>query len=77
MKKNLVITLSDKYIGRIKEIVKMLSNDGLVIANVYEFGVITGTTEEINVEKIKKHKEIEALTEELNISISPPDSELQ
>jgi phosphoserine phosphatase len=77
MKKNLVITLSDKYIGRIKEIAKMLSNDGLVVTNVYDFGVITGTTEEINVDKIKKHKEIEALTEELNISISPPDSELQ
>lgn len=77
MKKNLIITLSEEYIGQREKIAKMLSNEGLDIVDIYEFGVITGTIDEKKIETIKKHKEIASLSEASNIKIPPPESEIQ
>lgn len=77
MKKNVVITLSENSINRLKSIAELLKSKGLVINNMYEFGVITGIIEESKISGLLEQKEIESLTEEQIVKISPPDSDIQ
>lgn len=77
MKIHIVITVSDKHLGETEEIANRLVKDGLKITNVYEFGVITGIIEENNIKRISDYTEVKSLTKEKNISISPPDEDIQ
>ena len=76
--KNIVITISDNFVNELKSIAQELHKDGLIITNVYEFGVIIGTVDDDKIiEKLRKHKEVISLTEEKQANISPPESEIQ
>lgn len=77
MKVNLVITVSQKYMTQTKEISEKLIKDGLDITAIHEFGVITGSIEKEEIPKINLHHEIESLTAEEIINISPPDETIQ
>ncbi len=76
--KNIVITISEDYIKELGSISDSLRKDGFEITNVYEFGVIIGTVADENIiEKLRKRKEIIALTEEKQANLPPPDSDIQ
>ncbi|MDO5979992.1 hypothetical protein [Flavivirga spongiicola] len=77
MKKNVIITISEDHLDRINSVVNLLSQDGLVIENVFEFGIITGVVDENKIEKLKKHQEILTLTDDVSQKISPPENEIQ
>ena len=63
--------------GNLKSIADLLKKEGLTITNLYDFGVITGSAEEIIIKKLRDHKEVISLTEEKQAFIAPPDSEIQ
>ena len=71
--KNIVITISENYLGNLKSIADLLRKEGLTITNLYDFGVITGCAAEIIIKKLRAHKEIISLTEEKQAFIAPPD----
>ena len=76
--KNIVITISDKYLTELSSISESLRKDGFEISNVYEFGVLIGTVADENIlNKLRKRKEIMALTEEKKVNIPPPDADIQ
>jgi hypothetical protein len=70
MIKNIVITVSESYLDKLKSIADSLRKDGLTITNLYDFGVITGNAEEKIIKKLRDHKEIISLTEEKQAFIS-------
>ena len=75
--KNIVITVSESYLDKLKSIADILSKDGLIITNLYEFGVITGSAKSKTIKKLRGRKEIISLTEEKQVFIAPPDADLQ
>ena len=75
--KNIVITVAEGYLDKLKSIADILRKDGLTITNLYEFGVITGNAEDKIIKKLRDHKEILSLTEEKQAFIGPPDSDIQ
>lgn len=77
MLKNIVITISESYLDKLKSIADLLKRDGMTITNLYDFGVITGNAEDKIINKLRDHKEIISLTEEKQAFISPPDAEIQ
>jgi len=77
MQKSLVITLSDTYAGKAKEIADLLSQDGLQVAQVFDFGVIIGTAPEEKITKLREHKAVIALNEEKQAKIAPPEDDIQ
>lgn len=77
MKKNVVITLSDEYIDKVKSIAESLTQEGLNVQDVFEFGIITGQLEEETIEKIKNRPEILELSEDKKRRyIDPPSSDI-
>lgn len=77
MIKNVVITISESCLDRLKSVADALHQEGLTITNLYEFGVIIGHADDKVINILRKHEEIISLTEQKYISISPPDSEIQ
>jgi hypothetical protein len=75
--KNIVITISDSYLYSLSSIAEIFRKEGLIITNLYEFGVITGNAEDKTIRKLYKHKEIISLTEDNQVNIAPPDSLIQ
>jgi hypothetical protein len=75
--KNIVITISDSYLYRLKTIAEILRKEGLNITNLYEFGVITGNAEDRIIKKLHEHKEIVSLKEDKYVEIAPPGSAIQ
>jgi len=75
--KNIVITVSESYLDKLKSIADILRKDGLTITNLYEFGVITGNAEDKIIKKLRDHKEIISVTEEKRAFIAPPNAEIQ
>lgn len=77
MKKNIVITLNDRYLEEIDNTLNNLREEGMIIKNVYEFGVVSGVLEEENFAKIRALKEVLLLKEDEKINIPPPSGEIQ
>lgn len=75
--KNIVITISENHLDNLTSIADLLRKEGLVITNLYDFGVITGSAEERIIKKLRDRKEIISLTEERQAFIAPPDSDIQ
>lgn len=75
--KNIVITLSDDCLDKINAVADSLSQEGLRITHLYEYGVITGSADELIIKTLRSRKEIVSLTEEKQASISPPNSDVQ
>lgn len=75
--KQIVITISKIYLNRLGSLMESLRKEGVTITNYYEFGVIVGYAEEEIIPRIRNHKEIVALTEEKQVGIPPPDSDIQ
>lgn len=77
MEKSLVITLSEAYAGKAKEIADLLSEEGLQVAQVFDFGIIIGTAPEEKITKLRAHKAVIALNEEKQAKIAPPEDDVQ
>lgn len=77
MRKYIIITISENYLDKLNSIADFLRKEGLLITQLYEFGVITGSCEEENIEKLKDHKEIISFAEDTPASIAPPDEDVQ
>lgn len=77
MKKNIVITLNDRYLEEIDNTLNYLREEGMIINNVYEFGVVSGILKEENFAKIRALKEVLLLKEEEKINIPPPNEDIQ
>lgn len=77
MKKSIVITVCQENIGTLQSFCEKLKSEGMELTNVFEFGVITGLTEENNIEHIENFPEVESVTIEKIITLPPPDSEIQ
>lgn len=75
--KNIIITVSESYLDKLKSFADLLRNDGLTITNLYEFGVITGKAEDRVIKKLRDYKEIISLTEDKQAFIAPPDADIQ
>jgi hypothetical protein len=75
--KNIVITISNSHLNRLKSVADLLCKEGLVITTLYEFGVIIGTADEKIIHTLRQHEEVISLTEEKQANISPPDAEVQ
>lgn len=75
--KRVVITISEYYLDRLSIVAEGLQEEGLTITHLYEFGVIIGVAEEEAIPRIRKHKEVAALTEEKQADVPPPDSTIQ
>ncbi len=75
--KNIVITLSEDCLERLNAVADSLSKEGLTITHLYEYGVITGCADELIIKSLRARQEIVSLTEEKQVTISPPDSEIQ
>lgn len=77
MKKNILITFNENYLNEIDNILDYLREEGMIINNVYDFGVVSGILEEDKFEKIRSFKEILLLKEDEKINIPPPDEDIQ
>ena len=77
MTKNIVITVSESYLDKLKYVADIFIEEGLTITNLYEFGVITGNAEDKVIKKLRSHKEIISLTEDKQIIIAPPNADIQ
>jgi len=77
LKKNILITFNENYLNEIDNILDYLREEGMIINNVYDFGVVSGILEEDKFEKIRSFKEILLLKEDEKINIPPPDEDIQ
>lgn len=75
--KNVIITVSENYLDKITSVSELLRENGLNIKHVFEFGVITGEVDEMNIQKLTTHREIFTMTEDKQANIPSPDSEIQ
>lgn len=62
--KKIVITIRDSEIPNIKNLTKLFASAGLIISDVFEFGVIIGSADEYTMKVLKTYKEIEWIDEE-------------
>ncbi len=77
MKKNIVITISENHLDKLRSVSEMLRHEGLEINQVFEFGVITGSIDESDMGRLKAHEEVLAVVEDKEVDIGPPDAEIQ
>jgi len=75
--KNVVITISEEYLEKMDVLAEIWEKSGLHITQKFEFGVITAQAEDDLIKLLKEKKEIISLTEDKEVSISPPDSNIQ
>lgn len=75
--KDVMITLGEKYIDELHNVAASLSSDGLVINQVYPFGVIKGQANDLVINKMRAHKEVDEVKEEKYVRIAPPESDIQ
>ncbi|NLJ00020.1 MAG: hypothetical protein GX371_02550 [Bacteroidales bacterium] len=75
--KRVVITIEEYYLDQLYVVADDLRSEGLIITQLYEFGVIIGEAAEEAITRIREHKEIAALTEEKQTTILPPDADIQ
>lgn len=75
MNKKVIITISESEVDKTKKISRLLKRDGLIIENVFDYGIITGFID--NLDKLDKYSEILDFNEEIIYKINPPDSEIQ
>ncbi len=75
--KRVVITIEEYYLDQLYVVADDLRSEGLIITQLYEFGVIIGEAAEEAITRIREHKEIAALAEEKQTSILPPDADIQ
>ncbi|MDD2247695.1 MAG: hypothetical protein PHC39_11615 [Proteiniphilum sp.] len=75
--RHIVITISEYYLDRLNSLAESLREEGLTITRLYEFGVIIGFAEDELIMRIRNHEGIVSLTEEKQIDIPPPDSDIQ
>ncbi|MDY9919889.1 MAG: hypothetical protein U2P89_13615 [Proteiniphilum sp.] len=75
--RQIIITISEFYLDKLTIVAEQLHREGLIITHLYEFGVIIGAAEEEVIPKIRNYKEVTSLVEDKQISIPPPDSEIQ
>lgn len=77
MKIKVIVTISDKYVKDIEEIQKCLLVDGLIVHELFDFGIIIGEIEEENLLQVRQKKEILSVIEDVQYKINPPESEIQ
>lgn len=58
-------------------VTESLRADGLIITQLYEFGVIVGIADEEVILKIRNYEEILSLSEEKEVTITPPEADIQ
>lgn len=73
----IVITISEIYLDRLSSVADNLREEGLIITHLYAFGVIIGKAEEEVIPKLRNHKEILSMTEEKEVNLTPPESDIQ
>ncbi len=73
----IVITISEIYLDQLSIVAENLREDGLIITHLYDFGVIIGMAEKEVILKIRNHKEIISMSEEKEVNLTPPESDIQ
>jgi hypothetical protein len=75
---DVVVTLAEDHISRIKTVAKRLTTQGLSINEVLETsGLITGSMQPDKIERLRKTKGVMALELSGDVQIAPPDSSIQ
>lgn len=75
---DVVITLAEDHISRIKTVAERLTAQGLSINDVLEnSGLITGSMQPGKIAKLRKAKGVMALELSGDVQIAPPDSSIQ
>jgi hypothetical protein len=77
MIKNIIVTVSENYLDKLQFVTDMLHKEGMTITNLYEFGVIIGNAEEEVIKKLTSNKAIISLTEDTQVYVPPPDTDIQ
>lgn len=77
MKSNIVLSIGDIHIHNLDIIVNKLEELGMSVDNTFEFGVITGTMENSDIQELKTISEIESFTVDAQVNLPPPDEEIQ
>ena len=75
--KRIIITVSEYYLQQLNVVADELREEGVTITQLHEYGVIVGLAAEETIERIRRHKEVAALTEEKEVRIAPPEAQVQ
>lgn len=75
--RHIIITISEYYLDRLGAVADSLRDEGLIVTQLYEFGVIIGFADEEVIPRIRNRAEIVSLNEEKEATIPPPDADIQ
>lgn len=75
--KNIIITLHENNLDRLEEMASIFRKDGLMVENVFPFGVITGKASEQLLGKLKRYSEVASISFDESVQLPPRDSEIQ
>jgi len=75
--RHIIITISEFYLDRLGDVAESLREEGLIVTQLYEFGVIIGFADEETIPRIRNRVEIVSLNDEKEATIPPPDHDIQ
>ena len=73
-----LITIDEAARGRVKALASSLKKSGLNVSHVMESsGIVAGTVRRANFAKLERHKGVSAVEVAGEVSIAPPDADVQ
>jgi len=75
--RHIIITISEFYLDHLGAVAESLREEGLIVTQLYEFGVIIGLADEEVIPRIRNRVEIVSLNDEKEVTIPPPDADIQ
>ena len=77
MKKNVIVILKKNITENKKLLIDKLCDNGLIINQFYDYGVISGVLEEEKFELVRSLGEVQTVEEDPIINIPPPNEDIQ
>jgi hypothetical protein len=78
MKKQILISIDDSYLGRMPAVIAELEGEGLEVQrSLPALGVVSGAAEEAKLPSLRGVNGVTSLEEEKTTQIPPPDSPVQ
>lgn len=78
MKKQILISIDDSYLGKMSAVIAELEGEGLEVRrSLPALGVVSGAAEEAKLPSLRGVNGVISLEEEKTTQIPPPDSQIQ
>ena len=74
---NVIVTIDKQHLDDLPGVANKLSNDGLHVSDIKDYGLIFGQVDSSRINVIRNHSEVNDVAEESYVQLPHPDSDIQ